>query len=857
MIKKIFFTLLLSIILIPILGNFDSDVVYAEGSYVVEYIEDDGDLKPIESYGSYEDAYQLMITNEDYVICHSDSLSPYKIIAMNSGLVYSYPYRGNSNTMNIYENITSNYGTSGASTYVFAHAEMTYNGTYKYFVSTNNYNYGHGFVAVTLNGFTGYADLEYCDLVPMKYIENGLMIVLGGNSRGNYSSQTSFNIIPRQHYYYAKTNGNYRDLCMEFYENWAYPNNLEPAIDSKIAYGVAPNFMQEGVRYYSDDGINFYYDRNLERLAGTYYNYYQFVPLRSYSAIDEDTIDDYIYNGSHNSGVMLDTGEDFIDNQNIYGVNGAIIAAMGIHESGWGTSNISTSKYNLFGWQAYDANTGAAKEYESVSECIAAQMGDNLSNYLDVKCAYYFSQSLGNKGGGFITKYASDPYWAEQIASFYYGLDKLDNNNNGKLTDFNSVKMALVNTNTQVKSRPSSNSSTLYNTQNKTGYQKNLFVNVLDVTNGYALTRLSNPVINGEVIYPFEDLSKGTKIKYDANASVGYVDVNKLTFINFTPEEHIDESKLAFSSYIRNIQISNSNLYIEGVAAIKGMNFDDLTKISHTLTFYDYEHPDYSVCFTCDTGEVVYNLNDGKNYKYVKFSKTIPLTSVPLGSYGLKMKVKNGNYTKEEFLLCAEPEFVNMEAYVNDVSYRLSCNQLYSYRIEFEVSKVNHDFINYGNITKYSMRQSLLTFDGITFEEDDSSLYLKIKAHAFMYYLDYDNKENIAYNAYLVSDDGNTYKAITAFRDAPTDYAKVLGINNDLTNICFTSLFDLNELDDLDDQNYRIIIEIKNKANNEVYQDFVELTNPDNYQFEDYIYQGKTYSIDTLKVRNRLSLIVE
>lgn len=853
--RKIFFTILLTLFLIPLFGYFNHEIVLAEGAYKVCEIDDDGDLDVVNSFSNYDDAYDLMVQDDNYVITHGDSLSPSKIIAMNSGLVYSYPYRGASNTMNIYEAVGEGYRTSGATTYVCAHAEMTYRGTYVYFSATQNYGFGHGYVKVTLNGFDGYADLEYCDLVPMKYIEKGIPIILGGNASGRYaSSQGSFAITPMQHYYYVKQDGKYRDLCIEFYENWSSSGSYYPAVVGKNAIGVAPSFMEDGKRYYSDDGIHFYSDRRQKNLVGTYYNYYQFVPLRSYTNIKASTINSYIKKGSGNAGVMLNTGDDFIDNQSEYGVNGAIIAAMGIHESGWGRSEISNGKYNLFGWQAYDANTGAAKAYESVSDCIASQMGDNLSNYLDVKCYCYFSQSLGNKGGGFITEYASDPYWAEQIASYYYGLDKADNGNNGNLTDYNSVKMALVTKNSDVKKDASSSSTTLYKTANKTGYQKNLIVNVIDFENGFAKTRLSNPIVNEEVVYPYEDLPKGTKISYNKNTSIGYISVNNLEYLNFEAEDTIDESTLSFVSYIRNVNLNKDGFYVEGVAAIKGLNFDNLNSIKHTLTFVNYDNPELNTSFVCDSAETNYSLNDGKVYKYVKFSKSIPLTSIPEGTYGLMMKVENGKYAKEQYLLCAEKEFMNMETYQNNTSYRLSCNQLFSYRMEFDVSKIDHTIINYANIKKYSMRQSMIAFDGITFNEEDDSLFLNIKGHGFIYYLDYDDEDVVDYNVYLVKEDGATIHMPTYLREAPTDYAEVLGLSNNLDNICFTSDIDVS---DLEAGEYRIIVEMKNIDDGVSYLDYVELTNEDNYQFENHVFESRVYSVKTSKARSRMSIVIE
>ena len=39
-----------------------------------------------------------------------------------------------------------------------------------------------------------------------------------------------------------------------------------------------------------------------------------------------------------------------------YNINGLFVAAVGIHESNWGTSKIAQNKHNLFGYGAYDSN---------------------------------------------------------------------------------------------------------------------------------------------------------------------------------------------------------------------------------------------------------------------------------------------------------------------------------------------------------------------------------------------------------------------------------------------------------------------------------------------------------------------
>jgi len=54
-----------------------------------------------------------------------------------------------------------------------------------------------------------------------------------------------------------------------------------------------------------------------------------------------------------------------------YKINGVALAAIGIHESGWGTSNIALNKMNIFGYGAKDSNPyEGAVAFSAYSECI-------------------------------------------------------------------------------------------------------------------------------------------------------------------------------------------------------------------------------------------------------------------------------------------------------------------------------------------------------------------------------------------------------------------------------------------------------------------------------------------------------
>ena len=91
--------------------------------------------------------------------------------------------------------------------------------------------------------------------------------------------------------------------------------------------------MEEGVKYYSNDGINFYKDSSLTLLAGTYYNYYQFLPVRTYTNISADVMNAFLKSQNKSDSIIEGKALDFINAQNKYGVNAATILSMAIHES--------------------------------------------------------------------------------------------------------------------------------------------------------------------------------------------------------------------------------------------------------------------------------------------------------------------------------------------------------------------------------------------------------------------------------------------------------------------------------------------------------------------------------------------
>lgn len=106
-----------------------------------------------------------------------------------------------------------------------------------------------------------------------------------------------------------------------------------------------------------------------------------------------------------------------------YNINGIFVAAVGIHESAWGTSQIAIQKNNLFGYGAYDSNPlNGAYQFNNYAESIDLIARVFVKYYLNpsktniyggekAEGTYYNGKTLSavNK------KYATDKNWSEAV----------------------------------------------------------------------------------------------------------------------------------------------------------------------------------------------------------------------------------------------------------------------------------------------------------------------------------------------------------------------------------------------------------------------------------------------------------
>lgn len=124
--------------------------------------------------------------------------------------------------------------------------------------------------------------------------------------------------------------------------------------------------------------------------------------------------------------IFSENAEYFYYIEKQYNINGLFVAAIGIHESAWGTSKIAQNKKNLFGYGAYDSSPySSSYSFTSYSEGIDLIARVLVKHYLNPNgTAIYGNEKATGKyyNGATITgvnqKYATDKNWANKVYSY-------------------------------------------------------------------------------------------------------------------------------------------------------------------------------------------------------------------------------------------------------------------------------------------------------------------------------------------------------------------------------------------------------------------------------------------------------
>ena len=377
----------------------------------------DGTLESVSCHDTYEEAKSTMDTteNDDLVIIESGLIIDAKYAVIDYEIAYpsSHPKKYTYLYQNKNSNTTIGYIRGGSPDDAIL----------------IDYDYNSKRVKVKVSELTGWMDL---------YDNTGLQLY--------YVVPLSWATTPQ---YYKVTND-------EIYHY--FPINVYGA-ESQNGYSFdkKPTMLDPGI-YYSYDGHYFYTDmktlindyknnnyNNAFNKDKPYYNYYQYLSFRTKTNYTAENINQYIeIRIGTKESKMRSSGEYFINAQNNYGINAVLMMAIGVNESGTGTSNIAINKNNLFGLNAVDSSPGSsASGFASIEDCINDYAYGWLSyGYIQTGDWHYKGANLGDKVQGLNVNYASDPFWGEKAASIYYALDK-----SFDFQDYNSIASAILNAN--------------------------------------------------------------------------------------------------------------------------------------------------------------------------------------------------------------------------------------------------------------------------------------------------------------------------------------------------------------------------------------------------------------------------
>lgn len=147
------------------------------------------------------------------------------------------------------------------------------------------------------------------------------------------------------------------------------------------------------------------------------------MPLNKPSGFTAEQFKSALTDSKDVNKIFANNAEYFYYIEKEYNINGMFVAALGIHESAWGTSKIAKNKYNLFGYGAYDSNPyNGAYSFSSYSESIDLIARVLVKYYINpagttiydgqVASGKYYN---GNTLTGVNKKYATDTNWANAI----------------------------------------------------------------------------------------------------------------------------------------------------------------------------------------------------------------------------------------------------------------------------------------------------------------------------------------------------------------------------------------------------------------------------------------------------------
>ncbi len=147
------------------------------------------------------------------------------------------------------------------------------------------------------------------------------------------------------------------------------------------------------------------------------------MPLNKPSGLTLEEFKKVLTDSKDKNKIFQDNAQYFYYIEKQYNINGIFVAAVGIHESSWGTSKIANEKNNLFGYGAYDSNPyNGAYNFANYSESIDLIARVFVKYYLNPKGTSIYDNEKaqgtyynGATLSGVNTRYATDKNWANGV----------------------------------------------------------------------------------------------------------------------------------------------------------------------------------------------------------------------------------------------------------------------------------------------------------------------------------------------------------------------------------------------------------------------------------------------------------
>lgn len=752
----------------------------ADGNYSVDRITGYNTFTQLACYtqNQFGEALSAMYAaaaqSPNVVVRNNISNSPLNIVAADRAIVYSQNNTYlNSLTMNLYDDK----GLTDPYTYVSPENSFYYYGTeIKSKSSTDTITPSDLVTKVEINGALGYVPLNGVDIIPLIYVENRTnnwyitFTTRTVNINTGANVYTGNVIRPNITYYVVGTkaintiNGTVSKRVVTVHLDFALT-----AADYDI--GVAPSWLSDGT-YYSADGVHFYTDMDLKNpvmngsTVGTYYNYYQYLSLRSKTQYTGANLDAYFtYFASINStylqkdiqtSVLKNQGVTFVNAQNTYGMNALLIYAMAIHESGFGLSTYATERYNLFGFNAYDSNPDSASYYASVADGVNQQMGLNLRNYLDysnystsTNNSLFYASNIGSKGAGINTRYASDPWWSIKIAQWSFYIDRYLG-----FKDFDYYQIGILSDSSRTVYKNSQLTTTAYTVDARATDYPYL---IHSSYNNTYYTYSTNPIADDGTI--ITGTTPGL-VPYNWNNATVYIGSNQTTLANSAPS-HINVIS-GTDDLLINVQgfewdSTSQTVKVSGFAALKNTNMANVP-VTHKLIAIDLNNSSntYSFDLSILAGKTL-NLGNGLDYANAWFTGSVNISNLPVGDYRFDILTAAGDTTGQasffnSLLTAPLPELSTVtNTDTSSTSYLFRFNN--KAKMRYELTKIN-GISDYNRSTVLpSQIPSISNLIAVNMTDNALSL----KGFSFIVGTNFSTNETISHKLLLVDVSGNNY----------------------------------------------------------------------------------------------------